>query len=64
MISSDEAREYIDTLLHHFRDKLSSWELQFVQDMEERLDDDKPLSEKQLKKIDEIMTVQARSHGR
>jgi len=61
-ITREQAEEYVGVLTRHFEGKLSEWERQFIRDMTERLEEDKPLSERQLAKIDEIMTAQARNY--
>lgn len=55
MITQDDAREYCDTLLRHFLGKLSEWEDGFVRSVTRQIKDGRPLSDKQLTRLDDIM---------
>lgn len=59
-----EAREYHDTLLRHFRDKLTEWEVGFLESVDLRLKREQPLSERQVQILDDLMTRCQREYGR
>ena len=64
LMSSADAREFCDTLLRHFPEKLSEWEDGFARSLLRALDDGAILTLKQKAKLDEVMERVAGGYGR
>lgn len=63
-MSSADAREFCDTLLRHFPEKLSEWEDGFARSLLRALDNGAILTAKQKAKLDEVMERVAGGYGR
>ena len=64
MLTDADAKEYAETLLRHFADKLSEWEDGFVRSILRQMEDGRALSEKQRVTLDDIMERRAGAYGR
>ena len=59
-----DAREYCETLLRHFADRLSEWEDRFVRSVQEQVAQGRSLSERQADVLDRLMESIAQGFGR
>lgn len=63
-IDDGDAREYCETLLRHFADKLTEWEDSFVRFVQGQLSTRGRLTDRQKQVLDSIMGRCARDYGK